>query len=1400
MKNYIIILFLFLSLGAFTQWEKQGVASGNINDLKKMQEIGDILIGTDGGIFQYVSTSGGFFVDLSQNLPPSPISKMDELYDTGILQRYVSVLTDIGVFIKSDMTNWIWADEKGLQNQTGQPIGYKDPTGIALTKNLSGSYDIYLALKGYGIYKRSFCSTSWCPEQPPLFYDDAEDYNPWERTGLWHLDECRKYSGNTSFKAGANDYPNCINPYPPNTTSYLTLNTWIDLGPPGHGYFLRFWEWYYTEANHDYCYVEITTDGNTWIPLAGYFGYSDWTQRSISLAEYSGNIRIRFTFTTDASNEYEGWYIDDIEISRDAPWVALDPQIPNTDITDLYFYNANSREYLFASTSAGIYKFDGSSWSLASPSIGFLSLDGPPFTSEGYILAGSMGQGVFYTTSAGYFNRWNETLSGEIVSVSVDYTNPNGGPFSAISSNKFYKLIPGSPNQHIEYSTSFYNKGQTVLSDCSSAMAPYFYVGTKGIGLFSLDCNNSLLEKKPIGNETSGATNYLPAKNITKIELSKNYNPVIFASSLSDGLYKSTFPVGGKDYFVRYFYDPSSGGTQMGTCLAIAPHYDENAQISTKKLFVFLGTENNGVFRSTDGGSTWEKLNNSPQNVKIVDIVVSPDFLNDNIIFLLTENAVVYKSEDNGNNWEMEANFSSLGVFGYDLEISPNFSTDGVLCAATTSGLFFKDPNKGWIRIFSSYPVLSVSLSPAFDGKNYPTLEGRTILIGTRGQGVWYSFFPEVFQKIVGYGIDYLDVPVIRFHPESDIGSTQDSALYTLFLGGTTNDVLSLYSLEYVVNNESWIASNVTGNLALEERRLSDIAFHPYFNRNIGPFDIYLGHSNKKIYKGYIQGIGSWSQESGFFHTPPFIYSISEAPDDPNLVLAGTKGYGPMVSFDRGLSYYPFGSLQYDGYVLHNVPSISITHNTGSGRNLIASSDDNIKNSFGIYYANYNFGFPNWQRASLCLPPSDCSSPPTNYSPSNFDGHLVKEIRYTNLLTDIEAADFAAGPIMSDPNQGGSLGVYWQVDVGGPDTPASLSDLTFPMSYSFGPGRGTRGAWIWGAQGKSISSLRVSTDPGAYKWSNFTSLWSKNNGNGNYALPEADWRAIYSISENEVLIGASDGFGIYKTEDGGYRWRSANNGLESTSKKVTAIKNNNNYLFVSIEESSPGSRNGGVYLSDCQAEGYSWVYYSSGMACSSTYELSVGSMIYTGSTCDGIYGLSTVEYTESPKAYFSFERNDNWNEREVNFYDRSAGLCTSDCSTCPNVNWSWSCDDGFASTSQNPTHTFTTSGWHWCSIYVQNTLYSYSDSYGNWVYIPEVLSLKIEKSGSNPRLYWQRFGDDLSEGYKYKVYRSTDPQGSSLVNLITITPPDPTYCDSTYCWYEDTTASGSAYYYRIFTY
>ncbi len=770
----------------------------------------------------------------------------------------------------------------------------------------------------------------------------------------------------------------------------------------------------------------------------------------------------------------------------------------------------------------------------------------------------------------------------------------------------------------------------------------------------------------------------------------------------------------------------------------------------------------------------------------------------------------MFYSANAGADWSLSYDFGigQPNFKAYDLEISPFLDYGVMIFVATSSGLLRFDNDFGWINVFG-IPSLSVSLSPLFGlSSASPEVEGKTVLVGTEGNGIYFSTnfgSPETFSSVfeTSSPLHYSDISIVRMHNRYDVNSVSGQDLYTIFLSKFKdfNPNEGIYEV-YFNENQNWIYSSISGGDLYSDFRISDIQFHPYFSRDIwfGEKSIYLSHSGNKIYKGEYN-FWNWAVVSGFYHTPPFIYSIAESADNPNFVLAGTKGYGPMFSIDGGLTYFPFGSLKINDKVLHDVPSVSITNSIAGYRNLIASGADPIFGNFGIYYSTYITGLPFWQRSYLCLPPYNCMDYDENCSQGNFDGHYVSELRYTNLATDIQAADFNIGPLMSDPNLGGSYGICWQLDTPGPDMPENICDISYPMSLN--PGRGTKSAFIWGVSGFS-STLR-STAPGAYKWTNIMG-WSLKNGSGAYELPFASWRAVWAISEDEVLIGSgmADGVGVYRTSDGGNKWFQSNNGLESSSKIVKAFTGNQNYIFVALEETppvlrfGPGFNDGGVYMSDCQSKGYAWVPFSDGLSCSSVYELSAGSRIYTGSTCDGIYSLTSAEYTSYPKSYFSFERNNPWNEREVHFYDRSAGLCTSNCSTCPNASWSWTGGDGFFSTSQNPTYTFWNSGEKWIYLYVERDSY-WSDSYFASIFIPEVTRLKIEKDGTNPKLIWERLTNDETLMYKYKIHRSNSPDGIVLTNLLTITPPDPTYCNSTHCWFTDNEATGSVYYYRIFT-
>jgi len=73
---------------------------------------------------------------------------------------------------------------------------------------------------------------------------------------------------------------------------------------------------YYTEESFDYGYVEISRDGgSTWTVLAVYNGYANLHSETFNLNPYTGtNVLLRFRYATDGSDNYDGWYIDDIAI------------------------------------------------------------------------------------------------------------------------------------------------------------------------------------------------------------------------------------------------------------------------------------------------------------------------------------------------------------------------------------------------------------------------------------------------------------------------------------------------------------------------------------------------------------------------------------------------------------------------------------------------------------------------------------------------------------------------------------------------------------------------------------------------------------------------------------------------------------------------------------------------------------------------------------------------------------------------------------------------------------------------------------------------------------------------------------------------------------------------------
>jgi hypothetical protein len=149
------------------------------------------------------------------------------------------------------------------------------------------------------------------------FYDDVENgAGGWTHTGTtdeWHITTHRSNSETHSWYCGRENvwlYSSGYRGYLVSPSIVLAYNSQ-----------LYFWTWYFIQSGFDYAFCEINA-GEGWREQGLITGQSEgWVKKTYDLSGYAGDtVQIRFTFFSDYDNDqYEGWYIDDIEITPHRP-------------------------------------------------------------------------------------------------------------------------------------------------------------------------------------------------------------------------------------------------------------------------------------------------------------------------------------------------------------------------------------------------------------------------------------------------------------------------------------------------------------------------------------------------------------------------------------------------------------------------------------------------------------------------------------------------------------------------------------------------------------------------------------------------------------------------------------------------------------------------------------------------------------------------------------------------------------------------------------------------------------------------------------------------------------------------------------------------------------------------
>jgi len=181
----------------------------------------------------------------------------------------------------------------------------------------------------------------------------------------------------------------------------------------------------------------------------------------------------------------------------------------------------------------------------------------------------------------------------------------------------------------------------------------------------------------------------------------------------------------------------------------------------TNPNIIYAGCPSGGLWKTTNGGSTWFALTDFLPSIGIGGVVVS--HTNSNIIYVLTgdgdgdpggfvhamgyhrESAGVFKSYDAGITWQAAGALPITGAYaGYDLIQDPN--NLNILLAATTDGLF-KTVNGGssWTLVLSGR-VCDIKYRPGSSSGVYAARWGGDIQYSTDGGTTWTtsSFFPAL--------------------------------------------------------------------------------------------------------------------------------------------------------------------------------------------------------------------------------------------------------------------------------------------------------------------------------------------------------------------------------------------------------------------------------------------------------------------------------------------------------------------------------------------------------------------------------------------------------------------------------------------------------------------------------
>jgi photosystem II stability/assembly factor-like uncharacterized protein len=271
---------------------------------------------------------------------------------------------------------------------------------------------------------------------------------------------------------------------------------------------------------------------------------------------------------------------------------------------------------------------------------------------------------------------------------------------------------------------------QTLALSPAFAVGHTLYAGTVNNGVFRSTDGCATWQAVNQGLTDAVRQGYL----IGALAISPGFSSDHTLFAFSGGVFRSTN--GGSTWQLVKPYLPYPNSGIVGT-LAISPAF-----VSDHTIYAAAEGGNRGVFRSTDGGTTWQGVNQGLANADVWSLAISPAYAADHTLFAETYGAGLFRSTDSGESWQpLKGGARALAVSSAYATDHTLFSADGALSRSTDGGASWQVV----IPALSEPGVRVVALSPAYSSDH-------TLYAGG-GSGLFRSVDSGATWQTIGGGL-----------------------------------------------------------------------------------------------------------------------------------------------------------------------------------------------------------------------------------------------------------------------------------------------------------------------------------------------------------------------------------------------------------------------------------------------------------------------------------------------------------------------------------------------------------------------------------------------------------------------------------------------------------------------